>query len=100
MRWFQEHQSHVDIENNPLQGQPEFWQESFLGSWNPRAAYTMRTPFENLAGNVGDGNASGPWFFGIYTKDLYDESAGWVSQGLADSSEKRRTQSWESLRSS
>ncbi len=80
MRWFQEHPSHTNIVGNPLVDQPEFWEESFLGSWNLRGAYAVRTPFENLAGNRGDENASGPWFFGIYTRDLYDIAAGWEDQ--------------------
>ena len=33
-----------------------------------------------MAGNRGDGTASGPWFFGIYTRDLYDEAVGWDEQ--------------------
>ena len=80
MRWFREHDSHLSILGNPLAQQPEFWEESPIGSWNVRAAYAARSPFDNLAGNVGDSSASGPWFFGLYSKDLYDEAVGWQDQ--------------------
>ncbi|MDB4544557.1 type II secretion system GspH family protein [Akkermansiaceae bacterium] len=80
MRWFREHDSHLAIFGNPLRDQPEFWDESPIGSWNVRAAYAARSPFDNLAGNVGDSSSSGPWFFGLYSKDLYDEAVGWEDQ--------------------
>lgn len=80
MRWFREHTSHLLISNNGLDDQPEAWEEAFLANWNLRASYASRSPFENLIGNRGDGKASGPWFFGIYTKDLYDEAVGWLDQ--------------------
>jgi len=80
MRWFQEHPSHLLISNNGLQAQPEAWEEAFFANWNLRASYASRSPFENLIGNRGDGSASGPWFFGIYTKDLYDEAVSWFDQ--------------------
>jgi len=80
MRWFREHNSHLLISNNGLGDQPEAWEEAFLANWNLRAAYASRSPYENLIGNRGDGKSSGPWFFGIYTKDLYDESVAWRDQ--------------------
>ncbi|MDA7651001.1 hypothetical protein N9868_01095 [Akkermansiaceae bacterium] len=79
LRWFREHESHLQIFGDALAGEPH-WEESFLGTWNLRSAYATRTPWDNLAGNQGDGTASGPWFFGIYTRDLYDEAVGWAEQ--------------------
>lgn len=80
LRWFREHNSHMLINNSGLEDQPEVWNEAFIANWNLRASYASRSPFENLIGNRGDGKASGPWFFGIYTKDLYDEAVGWLDQ--------------------
>lgn len=81
MRWFREHDSNVQASgDNGLAKHPEAWEEAFLANWNLRAAYASRSPFENLIGNRGDGKSSGPWFFGIYTKDLYDEAVGWLDQ--------------------
>lgn len=80
MRWFREHNSNLQIGGNGLADFPEVWEEAFLANWNLRAAYSSRSPFENLIGNVGDGIASGPWFFGVYTRDLYDEEVGWLDQ--------------------
>ncbi len=80
MRWFREHDSNVQAGDNGLAQHPEAWEEAFLANWNLRAAYASRSPFENLIGNRGDGKSSGPWFFGIYTKDLYDEAVGWLDQ--------------------
>ncbi len=74
MRWLNEHASNLGIGGNELSDQPEVWEEAYLANWNLRAAYSSRSPFENLIGNKGDSVASGPWFFGIYTRDLYDES--------------------------
>lgn len=80
MRWFREHNSHMLIANNGLGDQLEAWEEAFIANWNLRAAYSSRAPYENLIGNRGDAKASGPWFFGIYTKDLYDEAVAWRDQ--------------------
>ncbi len=80
MRWFQEHNSNLQIGGNELSDYPEAWEEAFLANWNLRAAYSTRSPYENLIGNIGDGIASGPWFFGVYTRDLYDEEVGWLDQ--------------------
>lgn len=80
LRWFQEHPSNLGIGGNGLSNFPEAWHESPIANWNLRAAYAARSPFENLIGNQGDGVASGPWFFGIYTRDLYDEAVAWMQQ--------------------
>ncbi|MFT6863707.1 MAG: hypothetical protein ACJAVK_002268 [Akkermansiaceae bacterium] len=80
MRWFQEHNSNLEIGGNELSDYPEAWEEAFLVNWNLRAAYSTRSPYENLIGNIGDGIASGPWFFGVSIRDLYDEEVGWLDQ--------------------
>ncbi len=89
MRWLTEHASNLGIGGNELSDQPEVWEEAYLANWNLRAAYSSRSPFENLIGNVGDGVASGPWFFGIYTRDLYDESVSWGAQTPVRGSDNR-----------
>jgi type II secretory pathway pseudopilin PulG len=89
MRWFREHLSNTQVGGNGLAAYPEAWEESHLANWNLRGAYAARSPFENIIGNKGDGRASGPWFFGIYTKDLYDEAVGWADQIPVRSLENR-----------
>ncbi|MFD0892885.1 hypothetical protein KBB96_15795 [Luteolibacter ambystomatis] len=41
-----------------------------LGNWNPRATYTLRTPYENVTDVA-------PQFFGAYTRDLFDGAVSW-----------------------
>jgi hypothetical protein len=73
LRWFDEHGSNKKGAGS-LKDTPHF-EEALLGNWNPRASYSMRSPWENIAG------AGGPWFFGAYTRDLYDEdTVGWNAQ--------------------
>lgn len=78
LRWFEEHESNVGILNNPAG--PEAFETAPMANWNLRASYSMRSPWSNIAGDAGDGIASGPWFFGVYTRDLYDEAVGWDEQ--------------------
>lgn len=73
LRWFDEHPSN-QLFSGPLSGTPHF-QDALLANWNPRAAYTMRSPWENIAGAGG-----GPWFFGAYTRDLFDQAVSWQDQ--------------------
>ena len=89
LRWFREHLSNLQIGGNGLANFPEAWEESPLANWNLRAAYSARSPFENLIGNRGDGLASGPWFFGIYTRDMYDEAVAWMQQTPVRGSDNR-----------
>ena len=89
LRWFQEHPSNIQTAGNALANFPEAWEESPIANWNLRAAYAARSPFENLIGNRGDGVASGPWFFGIYTRDLYDEAVAWMQQTPVRGSDNR-----------
>lgn len=78
LRWFDEPVSNL-LSASRTTGEAAF-QEALLANWNPRAAYSIRSPWENLAGDPGDGIASGPWFYGAYTKDLYDNDVGWNAQ--------------------
>jgi hypothetical protein len=64
-----------------MSGSPRFFEEALLANWNPRATYAVRSPWENLGGSLpAAGSAGGPWFFGAYTRDLYDEAVSWGSQ--------------------
>lgn len=78
MRWLEEHPSNTGVLNN--KAGRRIFETAMLANWNPRAAYAIRSPWENVGGDVGDGKASGPWFFGAYTRDLYDQSVGWDEQ--------------------
>ncbi len=79
MRWFREHTSNL-INSGRLTGTP-FMDEAPLATWNPRAAYATRSPWENIGGSMPvTGSGGGPWFFGIYTRDLYDQAVSWNDQ--------------------
>ena len=78
LRWFDEPASNI-LAATKTTGAAAF-EEALLANWNPRASYSIRSPWENLAGDPGDGIASGPWFYGAYTKDLYDTDVGWAAQ--------------------
>ena len=79
LRWFQEHPSNL-INSGKLSGTPHF-EDALLGNWNPRAAFAVRSPWENVAGSLPvTGSGGGPWFFGAYTRDLYDQAVGWDEQ--------------------
>ena len=78
LRWFEEHPSNTGILNNPV-GEGVF-ETAPLANWNLRASYSLRSPWSNVGGDVGDELASGPWFFGAYTRDLYDQLVGWDEQ--------------------
>lgn len=80
LRWFDEHPSNL-LGSGGLAGSPQHFDEALLANWNPRAAYAVRSPWENIAGSLpGRGSAGGPWFFGAYTRDLYDEAVSWDAQ--------------------
>jgi len=80
LRWFEEHVSNF-LNSGALAGSPRYLEEAPFANWNLRAAYAMRSPWENLGGTMAsDFSGGGPWFFGIYTRDLYDESVGWAGQ--------------------
>ena len=80
LRWFDEHLSNR-MNAGALAGTPQFFQEALLATWNPRAAYAIRSPWENLGGTLPSaGSGGGPWFFGAYTRDLYDQAVSWSGQ--------------------
>lgn len=79
LRWFEEHRSNV-LGSGELSGTAHF-DEALLATWNPRAAYVTRSPFENIAGTIpNSGSLGGPWFFGAFTRDLYDGAVSWDDQ--------------------
>lgn len=79
LRWFKEHPSNL-INSGPLAKTAHF-EDALLGNWNPRASFAIRSPWENIAGTLPQsGNLGGPWFFGAYTRDLYDQAVGWTEQ--------------------
>jgi hypothetical protein len=79
LRWFEEHKSNTN-NSGPLTGTPHF-EEALLANWNPRAPFAVRSPWENIAGTLPlTGAGGGPWFFGAYTRDLYDDAVSWQEQ--------------------
>ena len=86
LRWFWEHQSN-ELGSGGLRGTPHF-QSALIASWNLRAAYTLRSPWDNIAGTLPTGTANrpwnffagGPWFFGAYTRDLFDQAVSFNAQ--------------------
>lgn len=78
LRWLEEHSSNTGVLNSPAGS--HVFETAPLANWNLRAGYALRSPWANIAGDIGDGLASGPWFFGAYTRDLYDQLVGWDEQ--------------------
>jgi hypothetical protein len=79
LRWFREHPSNL-LGSGALAGTPHF-EEALLANWNPRASFILRSPWDNIAGSLpGTGTAGGPWFFGAYTRDLFDQAVSWDEQ--------------------
>ncbi len=79
LRWFDEHASNM-LGSGALRNTAHF-QDALFANWNPRAAYATRSPYENIAGTLPtSGSLGGPWFFGAYTRDLYDSAVGWDDQ--------------------
>ena len=79
LRWFEEHRSNL-VNSGALNNTPHF-EEALLANWNPRAPFAVRSPWENIAGTLPlTGTGGGPWFFGAYTRDLYDEAVSWDEQ--------------------
>lgn len=58
----------------------ELFQSALIANWNLRSTFALRSPWDNVTGEVGDGELSGPWFFGAYTRDFYDSLVGWDEQ--------------------
>jgi len=79
LRWFKETQSNTDGSGS-LTGTPHF-EDALMANWNPRAAYVTRSPYDNIAGSMpSSGSLGGPWFFGAYTRDLFDDAVSWSDQ--------------------
>ncbi|MFM7182600.1 MAG: hypothetical protein ACKO2G_14205 [Verrucomicrobiales bacterium] len=79
LRWHREHLSN-ELASGPLARTAHF-QEAALANWNPRASFAFRSPWDNIAGNLPRaGTTGGPWFFGVYTRDLYDQDVSWYAQ--------------------
>lgn len=68
LRWFEEHPSNL-LGSGSLAGTRHF-DIAPLANWNPRASYSLRSPYENLTDIA-------PHFFGAYTRDLFDQSVSW-----------------------
>lgn len=71
LRWFDEHRSNL-LGSGGLKD-TSFFQDALLANWNPRASYSIRSPWENIGG-------AAPWFFGAYTRDLFDQAVSWDEQ--------------------
>jgi hypothetical protein len=82
LRWFTEHDSNKNNVGKYLDKyKDQFFEEALLGNWNPRASYVYRSPWENIGGTVPvSGTTGGPWFFGAYTRDLFDQAVSWDDQ--------------------
>lgn len=79
LRWFDEHPSNL-VNSGRLKG-TAFMEEALLANWNPRAAFVLRSPWENIGGELPkSGSGGGPWFFGAWTRDLYDQAVSWEEQ--------------------
>jgi hypothetical protein len=79
LRWFREHPSNL-VNSGPLRGTPHF-EDALLANWNPRASYITRSPWDNIGGTLAvQGTGGGPYFFGAYTRDLYDQAVSWQEQ--------------------
>ena len=82
LRWLEEHFSNTGEGgagyDNPVG--PAIFETAPIANWNLRSSFSLRSPWSNITGDLGDGTASGPWFFGLYTRDLYDSDVGWDEQ--------------------
>lgn len=80
LRWFEEQYSNI-LNAGGLSNDEQVFEEAFFANWNPRAAFSIRSPWENIAGKLASsGSGGGPWFFGLYTRDLPDNAVSWGSQ--------------------
>ena len=70
MRWFREHPSNVGGSGSLAQS--SHFDSAAIANWNMRASYSLRSPFENVTDVA-------PHFFGIYTRDLFDDAVSWTS---------------------
>jgi hypothetical protein len=70
LRWFREHPSN-QLGSGSLQGTPHL-EDAPIANWNLRASYSLRSPYENVTDVA-------PHYFGIYTRDLFDDAVAWSS---------------------
>ncbi|MFC7337819.1 hypothetical protein ACFQY0_11570 [Haloferula chungangensis] len=70
LRWFEEHPSNL-YGSGSLAGTPHL-QTAPIANWNVRASYSFRSNFENVTDIA-------PHFFGVYTRDLFDDAVNWSS---------------------
>lgn len=68
LRWFREHPSN-QLGSGSLSGTPHL-EDAPLANWNLRASYSLRSPYENVSDVA-------PHYFGIYTRDLFDDAVAW-----------------------
>lgn len=71
LRWFDEHPS--NLAGAGALANTAFFDDALLANWNPRASFVIRSPWENIGGIA-------PWFFGAYTRDLFDGAVSWDDQ--------------------
>ena len=69
LRWFREHPSNL-LGSGSLQGTPHL-EDAPIANWNLRASYSLRSPYENVTDVA-------PHYFGIYTRDLFDDAVSWT----------------------
>lgn len=71
LRWWDEMLNQSNVRGSgTLSREPYHLQTAAIGSWNPRAAYFCRTPWDNVTNLP-------PHFYGAYTRDLFDERVSW-----------------------
>ncbi|MGE9269926.1 MAG: pilus assembly PilX family protein, partial [Verrucomicrobiales bacterium] len=68
LRWLEEHPSNSLGSGSLVE--TSHMQSAAIANWNLRASYSFRSPFENVTDVA-------PHFFGIYTRDLFDDAVGW-----------------------
>jgi hypothetical protein len=68
LRWFDEHPSN-QLGSGSLAKTPHL-QCAPIANWNMRASYSFRSAIENVTDIA-------PHFFGIYTRDLFDDAVSW-----------------------
>jgi len=69
LRWWKEHESNLQA-SGALSNHRRHFQTAAIANWNLRGAYSCRNPFDNVTDVA-------PFFFGLYTKDLFDEAVSW-----------------------
>jgi hypothetical protein len=70
LRWFREHPSNL-LGSGSL-ADTSHLEDAPIANWNLRASYSLRSPYENVTDVA-------PHYFGIYTRDLFDDAVAWSS---------------------